>query len=1512
MGSIFFLIVLLYFVIQIPAVQTWIAQRVAGYMSDKLETRVEIKGVNIQFFDTVILEGLYIEDKHQDTLLFTNKLFVGISSLSINDSKVKLSEIKLLGNNAELKKYPGENGLNFQFIIDAFKSDKKSTTPSKPFSLTCDKFTMVNNKFSYQIVGKKPPEWGFDPANIVANRLSGEFKNLILHGDTVEADIFALTATEKSGLLLKSMKSKFTFSSHEMTFDKLNLESNASKINGKVQFGFNNLGAFAYLFDSVRVNFDLVKSQLQLADIAYFAPTLRGVNLKADIEGTFTGRLGKLKGKGVKILYGKDTKFFGDVMVKGLPNAPETFLDANIMGLQTSARDLVTIQIPPYNQKKYIEIPPEVYALGKVTFVGYYTGFFTDFVANGRFNTALGTATTDIQLSTIPGQKDLAYSGKVATENFKLGDMLPGLGLGIVTLNANVNGKGFDLKGIDTQLDGHVAAFDYNGYRYQNIDFDGTLIKTEFTGGINSKDPNMLLAFDGTMNFSKDIPVYNFDADVARIDLTALNFYTDTNNLVLSAKITSNITGNTIETLNGNIEATDVQMAYGDTAYNIGNIDVYSDVASSPKQLRLVSDIADVNIIGNYHLQSLPQNILRTVNAFLPSYLVSANKAVPKAKQKKGKKEVVPLQDFRFTATIKNTAPLTDVFLPILSVDSGGTLQGSYQSASDNIVLTGTIPSVKLSRIPMNGINITADSRGNRLNLNVTLDRMEPTDSLFLDNVFVNTSTRNDSVYADITFENVNADSSINKGDITATAKFFDKDKIRINLSKANFDAFNYQWKVNPDNLITFDKNKLEVNKLVFDNGSESFRAFGRVSTNPDDQLNLVFTKFNMSGIDRFIPDNVVKVKGTLDGSVSLSNLFDKPFFRSNLKLKDLYINDVWLGNGNVQSEWDRDKHQINVHSLLTRNDTVKTIAIDGHFYPERKTNYLDFDIFLNKIYINAINPYTKGTLTASRGDVTATLKLTGDAKNPELTGDITLRKALVTIDYLGTTYNQDKSITFKLEKDKIEIKDFVLNDSENARNNATINGAVTHSKFKNWGYNLNIQAKNFLCLNTTEAQNSLYFGKAYVTGLIKISGNIENTLIKASVKTNKGTSFNIPLSNPSEASSSDFITFVEKNPKSLMVSRPKTGTTGIILDMDLEVTPDAVVKIIFDQKVGDVITGSGRGDLKMKINTRGSFTMSGTFTIEEGEYLFTLENVINKKFKVEKGGTIVWTGSPYNAQVDITAVYDVKASLKPIMVPYVGSTEELEQYKRKVSVQCMLIMKKNLLAPDLSFAINTTTNDDKARTAIASIQNNQEELNKQIFALLILGAFLPPSQSGVGANYAAGAGNTGFELLSSQLSRWISQISDDFDININYRPGENGGPQQIDVNASTSILKDRVTIDVNVGNNGAAQSSTTPGAPTSPTAASSIVSDFNLEVKLSQDGRLRFKAFNRSNQNNIITNDVPYTQGVGLSYRREFNSFRDLFKRKNKQQAPPTNAPVTPPPVAIPPTPADSSKTKP
>lgn len=596
-----FLLIALYFIIQIPAVQTWLAQRAAGYLADKIGTRVEIKGVNIQFFDTIIIEGLYVEDQKKDTLLYTEKLYVSVLGTNLSENKIKLAKITLLNNHIGLRKYPGDKGLNFQFIIDAFSSGEKSTTKSKPFELTCKSFNMVNNKFIYQIVGKKPPEWGFDPSYIVASKLNANFDNLRVHGDTIEADISHMNALEKSGLQLKSLDSKFTFSSHEMTFDKLALVSNNSNINGKVQFNFNNLGAFSSLFDSVQVNFNLVKSQLQLGDIAYFAPTLRGADIKAGIEGVFTGRISKLKGKDVKITYGKDTKLFADLTIKGLPNSAETFIDAKIKGLVTTAADIATIQMPPFNQKKYIELPPEVYALGKVGFSGYYTGFFTDFVANGTITSALGNVVTDLQLSSIPGQKDLAYNGSIATTNFKLGDMLPGQTLGIVSLNANVEGKGFDLKSIDTKLQGHIEAFDYNNYRYQNINFDGQLVKTEFTGGIDSKDPNLDLAFNGKVNFSKDIPEYNFDAEVVRVDLTALGFYKDSTNLIVSARISSDITGNTIETLNGNIAIEGVTLEYGDTAYSVGDITIYSDVASQPKQLRLISDIADVNIIGNYH-----------------------------------------------------------------------------------------------------------------------------------------------------------------------------------------------------------------------------------------------------------------------------------------------------------------------------------------------------------------------------------------------------------------------------------------------------------------------------------------------------------------------------------------------------------------------------------------------------------------------------------------------------------------------------------------------------------------------------------------------------------------------------------------------------------------------------------------------------------------------------------------------------------------------------------------------
>lgn len=1502
-GILFGLLIIAYFLLQLPAVQTYVAQKAANWLSNKIGAKVEIEGVDIQFFDTAILEGIYVEDKKKDTLLYAKRLYVGITDFSTSESWVNLSKITLSNARIGLRKYPDENGLNFQFIVDAFKSDKKTTTKSKPFDLKCGALNLVNSKFSYTIVGAKAPEWGFDARNIVASNINADFENLHMHGDTVDADMRKLTAIEHSGLILQDMNCKFHFSNHMMVFEDMALKSSGSVVNGTVGFNFNSFRAFAHPFDSVNVNFDIKNADVQMADVAYFAPFLKGINLKAKLKGKFTGRLNKLKGKSIELFYGSKTHFAGDITMNNLSNTKELFIDARIKSLVTNANDIATIPLPPFSERNRIELPPEVYRLGQIAFNGSFQGFLNSFVAEGTFNTALGSVVTDLQLAQIEGTKIMAYDGHVATGNFKLGDLLPNQGLGIMSVNVAVDGKGFDLKTIDTQVKGHVTALDFNEYRYSNIDIDGQLVKTEFTGRVESKDPNMQLAFNGTMSFGKNVPIYNFDAEVVRADLKALNLIDKDSSLVISARLSSNITGNTLETLNGKIEAEDVEIIYGNTTYPVGHMVLYSDVATKPKQLRLISDVADVNIIGEYKLETVGKAMVRTINSFLPSYLSGA-KATDAAEN---------TQNFSFNIQLKNTEPITAIFVPDLKVSPGGNFIGTYKSEQDALTLTGSLKEVEYRDIAFNGISISSRTQNNTLYLSTNIQRLEPADSVFIDNIIVSAFSQNDTLTTDIDFEN-NIDSVKNTGSIHAIAHFQDKNIITVTLPKLNLDAFSYHWRVDPDNQMVIDGSRISISKLVLKADDESFRAFGNISTDPNDQLNIIFTKFNLANINRFVPPNTVQLTGYLNGSFSVSSLYSQPLFRSTMRVNNLSLNGNYLGSGNIFSNWDKDNKVINVDAALLRNDTVKSVMVKGKYYPTRQDDNLDLNVSVNKFDLTTINRYVKGTVSFARGDANSEFTVTGSTDKPKVHGYIFVRRPIITIDYLGTTYNFVDTI--KMKNDKIVLKDLVLYDNNNAKNTAVVNGEVTHKAFTDWAYNVSIRAKNFLCLNTQQTPDALYYGTAYVTGLIGIKGDLKKTTINADVKTNPNTRFYIPLSNPNSASSNEYIYFVDHD--SLLHKKTKKAeraSIGIILNLDLEVTPDAEVQIIFDKQVGDIIKGNGSGNLKMNIDTKGDFRMYGDYFIEKGEYLFTLKNLINKKFVVEKGGTISWSGDVYKANVDLTALYRLNASFAPIMSLVNVEGEELEAYRKKLPVDCRLSMTGDLLTPNLGFALATGTTDDKARAALSSIQSNQEELNKQIFALLLLRQFLPPSQSGLAsgagnsANYGSGFSDNGFELLSSQLSSFLSQISDQFDINVSFVPGTNGGPPQVEI-GTTVRFGDKVSLDVSAGNTTSGSSSTdNTNQQITPPPANTIVSDFNLDVKISKDGRLRARVFNRSNQNVISQGDIPYTQGAGISYRREFNKLSDLFRRRKKTTVSPTT-PANPP--ASSPSPANNNTATP
>jgi hypothetical protein len=324
-------------------------------------------------------------------------------------------------------------------------------------------------------------------------------------------------------------------------------------------------------------------------------------------------------------------------------------------------------------------------------------------------------------------------------------------------------------------------------------------------------------------------------------------------------------------------------------------------------------------------------------------------------------------------------------------------------------------------------------------------------------------------------------------------------------------------------------------------------------------------------------------------------------------------------------------------------------------------------------------------------------------------------------------------------------------------------------------------------------------------------------------------------------------------------------------LDFNLEATSDAEVQLIFDEKSGDVIKAKGDGNLHMKINSKGKFDMFGDYVLSTGDYLFTLENFVTKKFEIEKGSSIKWNGNVYKANIDIVANYKQRASIKPLF-----PNDSASNYNKRFPVDCKLYMKDKLTSPDIEFGIELPTIDESTRTLIKNLLVDPNELNRQVFSLLLLRSFVTPIAvtGGSGVNAGGAMAATGSEMLSNKISSWLNGVTKDVDIGVNYRPGDALSSEELDLALSKQLFNNRLTIDGNLGvNNNSTNTKTTNN--------SNLIGDVTVELKLTESGKYRVKGFNRSNDNTQVLNSGgPFTQGVGIFYREEFESLTELYRR--------------------------------
>jgi hypothetical protein len=1477
-----FLLVVFFLLIQVKGVQTFLAKKTTAYLSERFNTKVDIGGVEIEFFKTVVLKDVYIEDLHHDTLLFSKKLKLDIGRFDLDKQIIHVNSISLIDTKTALVKYLSDEDFNYQFIIDSFESKQKTKSKNTPWELSVGEINLQNADFAYRNEHDTLITTGVNYFDLQTRAINGRLTDLRIDKDTIYAGIDHLSAVEKSGFVLSNFSSsKVKINAIEMKALDLKIKTPHSEIETDLTFSYKRYRDYYDFIDKVKMKAQFNHSKVGMDDIAYFAPELKGMNKQLTVSGKASGKVNDLRGNDMTISFGEITKFTGDVSLTGLPNMDETVIHLTIKNLVTNYTDLKAIPVPPFESKKTLVVGSEIMKLGTMRFKGTFTGLYNDFYAYGDFSSALGRLSSDLSVQHDEKLKKEFYKGKLKSTDFDFGKFFDLPALGKVTMNANVDGSGLSLEEVAANLNGTINALELNAYVYRNIDIKGNVAKRIFNGELSIKDEHVDFDFGGKVDFTQKLPTLNFNMLLNKANLSALHFIDTTKRTNLSTQMVVNVTGDNIDNLIGTINFENTVYVQDKDIFKMKTFNLSANEQNGIKAMVLNSDFLDANIDGVFKVLDLPNAVMHLFEKYAPSFFSASLK----------QKKVAP-QNFEYDLAFKNTSDVTRLFIPFLTIAPRTSVHGRFNSFQNDFTLAANSSRITLYGYVFNDWSVNSEAKDN-LDFNIVTKRLYLSDSLWMNDFTVTTQTHSDSVNLSINWDNKST--KVNKGDIKAFMAVRKPNSFEFKVLPSDFTINDSTWNIKKTNELLFDSTYILVKDLTFEHETQSIALNGAVSEKKAEQLMLTFKDFNLSNLNAFLKPFDIWLKGRIDGQSTITDFYHDMVFSSNNEFKSFYLNDNDLGDGSVESVWDKNKQALYMHGSFTLG-IVPNVLFSGYFYPKKTEDNLDLELNLQAVQLQILEPYVKEYCSSMKGFVAGNVLIKGSTKKPKISGLLSVNAKKVTVDYLNTTYNFSHDIV--IENNSFGVEGMEVYDMYH--NKAVVTGKVYHDNFRNFQLDYDIDAKKFMCLNTTEINNSLYYGKAFVTGIVNISGFIkDNIRIDANVKTDKISSidkldirstteltkFYIPLSATGEISQNDFITFVKKDADIKLKDDYKIKTAGVTMNFDLEVTPDAEIQLIFDQKVGDVLRTMGRGNLKLNINTNGEFKMYGDYVVEEGDYLFTLQNIINKRFYLEKGGTIKWSGVPYEADLDLSAVYKARAALSPFFAEVATpsnstgtSTTALssnEQYKKRVPIDLKLLMTGDLQSPEINFDIGIPTVDASTRQQVLNYVNTDAEMNRQVFSLLILNSFVRPYQlanDGAANNSALNVvGSNSTEMLSNQLSNMLSKLSKDVDVGVKYRPGDEISKKELELVLSTQLFNDKLSVDGNVGSNANSQSTNT----------NNIVGEVNIEYKITDDGKVKVKTFNRANDNTQVNLSTgSYTQGMGVFYREEFDTIGELFKR--------------------------------
>lgn len=1469
--ALIFLPLLVALLFEIPAVQNFVAREATEIISRKLGTRISIDRVDIGLFYRVSLDGFYVEDFQRDTLLYAGRLDARIKSLGLFGGGLVFSRAELSDARFCLRETP-DGEMNIKQVVDKLSKKDKARAEGK-FRLEIERLETDGLDFCMERLEHRNPSYGVDFADMHLIDIRAELKNFTIDGPVIHTDIGRLAMRERSGFVVEDLAGCLCIANGCIDIREGHIRTAKSNIElPSLSLIGLDWALYKNFVEEVDITAQVVNTTLSSDDIAYFSPKMKDWHLTlTDVNADVSGPVADMSGSLRSVRTGADTKLSVDFAAQGLPDVGKGHFKADISELTTSAADVDRLAAALTGKN----LPDEVLRIaknaGKIGLTGKFDGTLTAFAADAALATEIGGATCLLQVSSLrDGCRGVL--GDVKTSSLQLGELLENDLLGPLSLNVHVNGE-LSSEHSDAEVSGEILRLGINGYDYDSLRMKGHLVNREFNGLIEARDRNLRFDFRGLLDLNDEQrPRYDFALDLEEANLAALGVNRRDSVSVLAARIAARAVGRTLDDLNGIIFVRDVSYRYNDRELAADSVVIVGRNSLSDKFIRLRSDFVDADYEGKTSYKEVFAYLQQRFRDYVPTLDGGPGWQAQHP-------DTVELADgySQLTVNVRKINPLVNAVSPGLQIADGSQLLLRINPANDKLSFEAASDYIERGRMLVTRLNLDAHNRGDSLVFAASTEDLY-LNSFHMSRVGMSGGAKDNKLELITDFADTIGDVSGRIGFRSEFARGRGPAgrQIDLRLTPSYISRGEKTWNIYTDG-ITADTSRIRIDRFRMVNAGQQLLLDGVVSRRLQDSVQLTLHNFELAPFSQFTSSMGYRVDGRTNGSATMKAVLGAGEVQADIVVDSISINDLAVPSIWLRSRWDFIQNRAGI--LVQQRENLDTL-VRGFYAPSQKRYYARAT--LDAVELSALDPLLKGVVERTGGNADVDIALRGSGKEANLSGQIAVRDFTTTVDFTQVTYTMPRAV-IEVKNNHLIAEGVPLYDPEKNEGLFSIDLNLEH--LSNIFYSVKVLPKELMVLNTTSKDNDLFYGRIFASGSATIAGSKGGVKMDIVATTEGDSEFYMPLSGQSNAKTADFVTFVTPEQidttdylvrKKLLFQQQgrKKEAAGSTMDitMALNVQDNTAFQLVIDPTVGSALKGRGNGMLNLHINPgNGIFNMYGDYTLIEGSFLFSLQNIITKKFIIESGSMIQWTGESVDARLDINAVYKLKTSLQPLLNTVTASSDDDQSGSRisdrSVPVDCKIHIGGRLSNPQLDFSVVVPVTDIETQAAVASVLNTQEAQAQQFISLVALGTFSNSGSANIGASSGVA---TGLEMLTNQLTNWFS--IDDYRIILNYRAGSEMTGDEVDFGFSTNLINNRLLVEVE-GNY----------IIDNKQAVSNNVSNFMGEAHVTwlidKSGNLRLKAFTQT-IDRFDENQGLQETGIGISYKEDFNNFKDLKQR--------------------------------